>query len=434
MIAFTHILEESEETAVHPETLADLFRWNAERGAVSCTRTQIRTEAEVLTVAMSRKDTTRKNGVILVIDDEEVMHDSCRQVLSREGYSVVTAFKGDEGLSRVRTVHPDLVLLDMKLPGESGVDILREIVSVDPTIVVVVITGYATVESAVEAMKYGASDFLPKPFTPDELRLIVNRGMGKRELLLQTRKLQEENWRIRENFVSLITHEMRSPLVAVEEYIEVLLGGICGNLEEKQITILTRCKYRIMWLLSLVNEWLSMARIQETIVLENPETIDIRTVIAEAFDLVSIQAEEKDIAVTFDIPETIPVITGNGAVLVHLFMNLYSNAIKYNMRSGAIATKVWDEGDALTISVSDTGIGIPRESLPFIFDEFFRVHTPGKEDASTETGTGLGLAIAKRIVEVHKGYISVESTPGAGTCFTVRLPKKQDVTDVKEGE
>jgi signal transduction histidine kinase len=283
-------------------------------------------------------------------------------------------------------------------------------------------------------MKFGASDFLPKPFTPDELRLIVNRGMEKRELLLQTRRLQEENWRIRENFVSLITHEMRSPLVAVEEYIEVLLGGICGHLEEKQITILSRCRCRIMWLLSLVNEWLSMARIQETTVLENLETVDIRSVLTEAFDLVSIQAEEKDIAATFDIPETIPAIMGNGSALVHLFMNLYSNAIKYNKRSGAIATKVWDEGDALSISVSDTGIGIPRESLPFIFDEFFRVRTRGKEDASTETGTGLGLAIAKRIAEAHKGYICVESTPGVGTCFTVRLPKKQDTSTEQEGE
>lgn len=379
-----------------------------------------------------RKD-KRKTKIILVIDDEEVMRDSCTQVLSREGYSIATAYDGEGGVSLVRTVHPDLVLLDMKLPGRSGVEILREINAIDSTIVIVVITGYATIDTAVEAMKFGASDFLPKPFTPDELRLIVNRGMEKRGLLLQTRTLQEENWRIRENFVSIITHEMRSPLVAVEEYIEVLLGGISGRLEEKQVAILSRCKCRIMWLLSLVNEWLSMARIQETTILENLETVDIRAILSEAFNLVNVQAEEKDIAATFEIPVEIPAITGNGTALVHLFMNLYSNAIKYNRKSGAIATKVCDKGDALSISVSDTGIGIPKESLPFIFDEFFRVRTAREEKTAMETGTGLGLAIAKRIVDGHKGYISVESTPGIGTSFTVHLPKKQDTSAEQEG-
>ena len=420
-------LIESDCETVRSDLVFDPSRLVIEAGAVTHSRERIRTEAETCMAAMSRRDKKNNTKTILVIDDEEVMHDSCSQVLSRQGYSIVTAYEGEEGLKKVFTAHPDLVLLDMKLAGKSGIDILRDILDIDPTIVIVVITGHATIESAVEAMKHGASDFLPKPFTPDELRLIVSRGMEKRDLLLQTRKLQEENWRIRENFVSIITHEMRSPLVAVEEYIEVLLGGICGRLEEKQIAILSRCKCRIMWLLSLVNEWLSMARIQETTIFENLEEVDIRNVLFESFDLMNVQSEEKNITVTFDIPAGILPITGNSAALVHLFMNLYSNAIKYNRKFGSIAIKVYDKGDALSISVSDTGIGIPQESLPFIFDEFFRVRTQGKE-VSKETGTGLGLAIVKRIVDVHKGYTSVESTPRIGSCFTVHLPKKQDAS------
>ena len=383
---------------------------------------------ESLAEIMSRKRMGIKTGKVLVIDDEEVMHDSCTEVLTREGCTVATAYEGEAGLTKVRTMHPDLVLLDMKLPGRNGIDILRDITAINPTIVIVVITGYATIESAVEAMKYGASDFLPKPFTPDELRLIVSRGMEKRELLIQTRKLQEENKRLRENFVSIITHEMRSPLVAVEQFLEVLLGGICGELEEKQTEILERCKRRILWLLSLVNEWLSMARIQETTILEKLEEVDIQKVLSEAYELVNIQAEAKSIDVTFEYPTEPPTISGNNTALVHLFMNLYSNAIKYNHKGGRIATQVRDENDTICISITNTGVGIPQESLPFVFDEFFRVRPEEKDESSAESGTGLGLSIVKRIVEVHKGYIGVESAPGEGSCFTVHLPKKQDVT------
>ncbi|MDP2982313.1 MAG: HAMP domain-containing sensor histidine kinase [Candidatus Latescibacter sp.] len=433
MISSGIVLLESDRETAHGDFVFDPSRLVIEAGGVTHSRERIRTEAEIFMAAMSRRD-KKNTKTILVIDDEEVMHDSCAQVLSRQGYSIVTAYEGEEGLKKVLTAHPDLVLFDMKLAGKNGINILRNILDIDPTIVIVVITGHATIESAVEAMKHGASDFLPKPFTPDELRLIVSRGMEKRDLLLQTRKLREENWRIRENFVSIITHEMRSPLVAVEEYIEVLLAGICGRMEEKQIAVLSRCKCRIMWLLSLVNEWLSMARIQETTIFENLEEVDIRNVLFESFDLMNVQAEEKNITVTFDIPAGISPITGNSAALVLLFMNLYSNAIKYNKKFGSIAIKVYDKGDALSISISDTGIGIPQESLPFIFDEFFRVRTQGKEEVSTETGTGLGLAIVKRIVEVHKGYINVESTPGIGSCFTVHLPKKQDASAEPDDE
>ena len=177
---------------------------------------------------------------ILVIDDEESMHDSCRQVLSREGYSIDTAFDGGKGMRYVRENRPDLVILDFKLPYENGKNLLQEISLIDSTIVMVVITGHATIESAVEAMKLGASDFLPKPFTPDELRMIVKRGLEKRDLLVKAWKLEEENVRLRENFVAIITHEMRSPLVAVEQYLQVLIGGIAGALAEKQRDIITQ--------------------------------------------------------------------------------------------------------------------------------------------------------------------------------------------------
>ncbi len=123
---------------------------------------------------------------ILIIDDEEVVLDSCTQILKRGDYQVATASNGDLGLKLLNEFHPDLVYVDLKMPGISGLEVIERIREIDSTIVVIVITGFATVNSAVEAMKNGAYDFLPKPFTPDEFRLITRRGLDKRKLTLET--------------------------------------------------------------------------------------------------------------------------------------------------------------------------------------------------------------------------------------------------------
>ena len=130
-----------------------------------------------------------------------------------------------------------------------------------------------------------------------------------------------------------------------------------------------------------------------------------------------------------------PIVSLPGfKIPIYLFMNLYSNAIKYNQKSGKVITCACDEEDSISIQVSDTGIGIPKETLPFVFDEFFRVSNIRKQARKTtnETGTGLGLAIVKKFVDAHKGYISVESQENVGTSFTVHLPKKQPSTDNRE--
>ena len=129
---------------------------------------------------------------ILIIDDEETMRDSCRQTLSRDGNRVEVAEDGSKGLSLLRTESFDLVILDLKMPGLSGMEVLMKIKEDDPEVVVIVITGYATVESAVEAMKRGAYDFIPKPFTPDSLRVIVKRALDRRELALENVLLRDE--------------------------------------------------------------------------------------------------------------------------------------------------------------------------------------------------------------------------------------------------
>ena len=154
----------------------------------------------------------RKEYKILIIDDEQIVLDSCAAILEGSEFELATASNGNLGLDLLHDFDPDLVFVDLKMPGISGIEVLEQINGHDPTIVTIVITGFATVSSAVEAMKQGAYDFLPKPFTPDQFRLITQRGIEKRKLVLETIALRREKEVLRENFAAIVSHELKSPL------------------------------------------------------------------------------------------------------------------------------------------------------------------------------------------------------------------------------
>ena len=193
---------------------------------------------------------------ILIIDDEEVVLDSCTMILEEGNYQVNTAENGELGLKFASEIHPDLIFVDLKMPGISGFEVIERIREIDPTAVIVVITGYATVSSAVEAMQKGAYDFLPKPFTPDEFRLITSRGLEKRSLLLETMALRREKEALREQFAAIVSHELRSPLGAIQQNLFALSLELADTLNEEQRNRLDRMKVRIDDLLKIINTWL----------------------------------------------------------------------------------------------------------------------------------------------------------------------------------
>lgn len=160
---------------------------------------------------------------ILIVDDEESIRQGCSQVLSKLGHRLRTAPDAEKALELVRAQVPDLVILDLKMPGMGGMEFLAHVHETHAEVVVVVITGYATLESAVEAMKNGAYDFLRKPFTPDELKLVVGRGLEKRRLVLRAAALENEQQLIRDNFATVVSHQLRSPVLAAEQYLEAVM-------------------------------------------------------------------------------------------------------------------------------------------------------------------------------------------------------------------
>ena len=354
---------------------------------------------------------------ILVIDDDESMRDSCEQVFSVSGYRVETAENGDVGLEKHVELSPDIVLLDLKMPGKSGLDVLQELRQSDPECIVIVITGFGTIETAVEAMKLGAYDFISKPFTPDEIRIVVNRGLDWRRKIQEADRLRSEKEEMRNNFVSMVSHELKSPLAAAMQNLMALNSGAIGDLPDPAQEMLDRIQTRIQGLLSLIKDWLDLTRIESGEMDDAREPVDISVLVGEVFDALKAFAEEMNVKLEFDKPKSFPYVHGYRSALLMLLMNLVNNGIKYNDEKGSVRVELKEDVGEVTIVVRDTGIGISEEKLPHVFEQFYRT-----KDKRNVEGSGLGLSIVKRLTELHSGTVDVSSMIGEGSEFHVCLP------------
>lgn len=364
-----------------------------------------------------------KKPTVLVIDDEEAMRDSCSLILTKGGFTAVTAENGQLGLEKIREQKPDIALIDLKMPGISGFEVLEKIKEIDPRLIPIVITGYATVDSAVEAMKKGAYDFLPKPFTPEELQIIISRALERRRLALEAETLRREKKLIEDNFITMVTHQLRSPLVAIQQYFEVILAGLAGQVDKTQQEMILRARERLDSLLRLINDWLGLARIDQGQIVANLKPVALDKVLRKQVEFLQPLAGEYEVTLELSPVEEPVLAQGDEQMLEQVFSNLITNAIKYNRPKGSVTISLNHDDSFIVVKVKDTGIGIAREHLPFIFDQFYRVSR--REDQKIK-GTGLGLSIAKKIVEAHNGSIQVESEPGQGSTFSVRLPRPED--------
>ncbi len=372
------------------------------------------------------------SGKILVIDDEEGIRVGCRRALEPQGYAVDTAVSYLEGLNKIQTGDYDLVLLDVMMPDGRGINLLDPISQKDPDIVSVIITGYATVELAVEAIKQGAYDFISKPFDAELLLMTVAQGLERRRLSQETKRLQaiereaeelardkaemERLDQFKTEFMLTVAHELRSPISALQSFLLSILKGYVPA--DQQQYILQRAVDRVQELLDLVNDLLTLAAANDENIRSQLKVFKLAEALDKVFPLFQAQAQEKDITLTMDVLQS-PSIKANPDQMVQLWSNLISNAIKYTPEGGRVNVTLEEKDGWAVGCVEDTGIGIAIKDQEVIFDEFYRT-TQAKE--FSRLGTGLGLTLVKRIVEGHQGSIEVESELGKGSRFTFRLP------------
>jgi signal transduction histidine kinase len=317
---------------------------------------------------------------------------------------------------------PDLVLVDLKIPEMDGVEVARRIRAFDPSIVTILITGHATIESAVAAIKEGAYDYLPKPFTPDDLLIVVRRGLEKRQLDRESRALREEKEAMERNFVTMVTHQLRSPLAAILQYFEVLLGDFAGDLTDMQREMLSRARERLDGLLNLINDWLDMSRIQSGEISHRLQKVALASCIDAALAGVELAAQEKCLKIFSDLPSDMPSVQADPNTFREVLSNLISNAIKYNRAGGEVRIRAREQNSWVVVDIEDTGFGIEEKEITFIFDQFYR----GKsKEIRAQQGTGLGLAIAQKIMRAHGGKLEVRSQLGKGSVFSIYLHKTE---------
>lgn len=483
---------------------------------------------------------------ILVIDDEAGIREGCRRVLTGEGFEVDMAPDGEAGLGLFRAGQYDLMLVDLRMPGLSGMELLGALRGLDPDAVAVIITAYASLDTAVEATKRGAYDYLAKPFTPDELTAVTTRALAHRRLLVEARKLREQRERdllalageqsrlrtiidcmadgllvinrdrqvvlfnpaalrilrqdglpvgalaseclnvpelvaviettlqtqastrtqrefsigpshdetavrviaapvvdekgeglgviavlrdvtalkeverVKASFVNMVSHELRAPLSAMRGYLDVILEGFASSDPDKERKMLERARARTDGLLSLVDDLLTVSRLDQVHVSRTLEPVSLTDVLSDTVQLFAAEAEKHQVAIECAPNLAQFTVMANREELQELFTNLLSNAIKYNRPGGSVSVKLDTVGEHIRVAVSDTGVGIPAHAIADLGREFFRVKTPETREV---IGTGLGLSVVKRILAAHHGRLDIASEEGKGSTFTALLPK-----------
>ena len=366
---------------------------------------------------------------LLIVDDETAMGKAVERSLRNYkvyvpevdldvDYRVEHVETGEAAVAIIDNRPPDILLLDNKLPGISGMEILSHLCEKPRDLLTVMITAYASLENAIAATRRGAYDFLAKPFTPEELKGIVYRTTKHLLLCRHAEKMAREKHRIRFEFLSVLAHELKSPLAAVAQYLELIRTADPAADDGFIRKAADRCLERIGDMRKLILDLLDVTRLESGQRPREIQSVDIIRAAEKSLEAMGGEAARRSIAMQIhaDTPLSIPADPWEMETILN---NLVSNAVKYNHENGRVDVYIRRENDAVIIRVADTGIGISEEDAAKVFSEFARIRN---DDTESVSGSGLGLSIVKKIAALYGGDVSFESTPGKGSTFQVLLP------------
>jgi len=366
---------------------------------------------------------------ILVVDDNQANLRLLTDVLSSRNYRVHEALNGPDALRIAQSARPDLVLLDISMPGMDGFQVCERLKADAYTrdIPVIFISALSGTDDVVRGFEMGGVDYITKPFKFREVLArianhltLVRQRQEIEALRRQDRQTFESLSRMKNEFIRMATHDLRNPLNVILGYASVLerltvadehralmdeaLQAINGNVEKMR---------------KLVTDMLDLAQV-ETSWQFKPTPVSLGGLLEKAVGNFHLIAEQKGIALTVALPAGDSTVVVDANAITRVVDNLVVNALKYTPAGGHIAVRAKLRGQHAIIQVGDTGIGIPPEDMPHVFDAFYRVKQAGNPDVE---GTGLGLSIVKAIVERHGGRIDVRSRAGVGSVFSVVLPR-----------
>lgn len=366
---------------------------------------------------------------LLVIDDEPGIRSGIRRILRNYRvdfpflnedfeFEVFEAETGEMGMELIKTQKPDIVLLDNKLPGISGIELLENIRKESIDVYVMMITSFASLDLAVRATKNGAYNFIPKPFTPEELKTAIKEIAKHIFLKRVTQQMQETGKEVRFQFLSILSHELKSPLNAIEGYLRMMNEQQLGDNLNDYTEMIDRSLIRLKGMRGLIMDLLDLTKLESGKKTRNIESINLKESAQMALNTMEPMAIQKNISLYLE-SDLETNIQADAEEIEIIFNNLISNAVKYNKPEGKVYVYLSQDQHNFIIRVKDTGIGMEEEDIKKLFHEFVRIRN---EQTKNISGTGLGLSILKKMVDTYDGDIKINSTINKGTEFTVTLP------------
>lgn len=363
----------------------------------------------------------RNVKTILVVDDEAVIRDLCARAL--KGYRVLQAADGEEALRLFEKGGIDVILTDVMMPKMNGLDLLRRLKEIEPTLVVIVMTGYAEKDIILNALKADADDFITKPLNILQLKTAVDKALDKKALKEELANLKSMD-RLKSNFLSLISHKFRTPLTAISLFLQNLASGVYDPEDPESRRNLDLICGQSRYLEALVAELLVFSRFMAAGEGLHLEPCSLRELIRSAVAASKEAVAKPNVAATFDL-DPLPSLSLDREKIAFAVGQVIDNAFKFSRETGAVTLSLKEEYGDCRLTVADTGIGIPRDELPKIFEKFYQVDPEGTGQIR---GFGLGLFYAREFVKLHGGTITVESEPGKGSRVTIALPRNPSVS------
>jgi signal transduction histidine kinase len=392
-----------------------------------------------------KPETADQPACVLIVDDEPRNRELLKVMLKPEGFRLLTAGNGEEGLAMVAKESPDLILLDVMMPGMDGYEVAGKVKSSPGTknIPVIMLTALDDRNARMLGLNAGAEDFLTKPVDRAELcvrvrNLLRIKAYGdKLEATLaalesaneqladalaeasDARRMAEHANNAKTQFLRAMSHELRTPLNAISGYTEILEMGIRGAVNPEQTKDLARIKRAAAYLLRLINDILTIARLEGARPL-NLVAIPVNQLLAEVDGLCTLQANANGLTLTVTPCEHETLVAADAERFQQILLNLITNAIKFTTTGGSIEVTCDTDGDVVRLRVKDTGVGVRLLDIERVFEPFVQIDR--HLTTATQQGVGLGLSISRELARAMHGDLTLQSTEGIGSTFTLTLP------------
>jgi len=388
----------------------------------------------------------QETAKILVVEDEVGSRLTLCGILEDAGYEVTGVEKGTEALEVIKDGNFNVIITDIRLPDVGGMSVLELAKEVNPDVAVIIMTGYASIETAVNAVNEGAYAYFLKPVNMDEMKTAIVNALRQQMLSRENKRLVDDLQRsnkllfeanrqlraateAKSIFLAHMSHELRTPLNAIIGFSDLLIGGIGGEINNQQRQCLEDILNSGKHLLSLINDILDLSKVEAGKIDIRPESLRLADVVDDAVTTVKTMIDESKHELAISIAEDLPPVYGDRNRLKQILLNLLSNAIKFTPDGGKLTLETSRKGDFCQVSMVDNGIGIRKEDQIRIFEPFTQLDTqPGER----KQGTGLGLALTKQLVELLGGKIWVESKHGKGSRFSFTIPLAEKEAASKE--